>query len=105
MPASKKTRALLGYLVAGHLVEVLCGRRAGASVVAGILTGGHTRDRQSRLSWATAHMAIDGQEVVLPAGSITRFPNNVMHDVRNLGVERCVIMFIKINPKLLKESR
>ena len=53
----------------------------------------------------TAHMAIDGQEVVLPAGSITRFPNNVMHDVRNLGVERCVIMFIKINPKLLKESR
>src|SRR5206468_12129872 len=48
----------------------------------------------------TAHMAIDGQEVVLPAGSITRFPNNVMHDVRNLGAERCVIMFIKINPKL-----
>jgi hypothetical protein len=25
-----------------------------------------------------------------------------MHDVRNLGVERCVIMFLKINPKLLK---
>ena len=53
----------------------------------------------------TAHMAIDGQEVVVPAGSIVRFPNNVMHDVRNLGVERCVIMFLKINPKLLKESR
>jgi phosphonatase-like hydrolase len=27
---------------------VLCGRRAGASVVAGILTGGHTRDRLHR---------------------------------------------------------
>ena len=27
---------------------VLCGRRAGASVVAGILTGGHTRDRLRR---------------------------------------------------------
>ena len=53
----------------------------------------------------TAHMAIDGHEVVLPAGSIARFPNKVMHDVRNLGVERCVIMFIKINPKLLKEIR
>ena len=53
----------------------------------------------------TAHMAIDGQEVVVPAGSIVRFPNNVMHDVRNLGVERCVIMFLKINPKLLKGSR
>ena len=53
----------------------------------------------------TAHMAIDGQEVVVPAGSIVRFPSNVMHDVRNLGVERCVIMFLKINPKILKESR
>jgi len=42
---------------------------------------------------------------VVPAGSIVRFPSNVMHDVRNLGVERCVIMFLKINPKLLKESR
>jgi quercetin dioxygenase-like cupin family protein len=53
----------------------------------------------------TAHMAIDGQEVVVPAGSIVRFPNQVLHDVRNLGVERCVIMFLKINPKLLKENR
>ena len=53
----------------------------------------------------TAHMAIDGQEVVVPAGSIVRFPNKVLHDVRNLGVERCVIMFLKINPKLLKEDR
>ena len=53
----------------------------------------------------TAHMEIDGHEVVVPAGSIVRFPSNVMHDVRNLGVERCVIMFLKINPKLLKESR
>ena len=53
----------------------------------------------------TAHMAIDGQEAVVPAGSIVRFPSNVMHDVRNLGVERCVIMFLKINPKLLKENR
>ena len=53
----------------------------------------------------TAHMAIHGQEAVVPAGSIVRFPSNVMHDVRNLGVERCVIMFLKINPKLLKESR
>jgi quercetin dioxygenase-like cupin family protein len=53
----------------------------------------------------TAHMEIDGHEVVVPAGSIVRFPNNVMHDVRNLGVERCVIMFLKVNPKLLKEPR
>ena len=27
---------------------ILCGRRAGAQIVAGILTGGHTRDRLQR---------------------------------------------------------
>jgi len=50
----------------------------------------------------TANMSIDGEEVVVPAGSIVKFPNNVPHDVRNLGAERCVIMFLKVNPKVLK---
>ena len=50
----------------------------------------------------TADMSIDGQEVVVPAGSIVKFPKNVPHDVRNLRNERCVIMFIKVNPKVLK---
>ena len=52
----------------------------------------------------TANMSIDGQEVVVPAGSIVKFPNNVPHDVRNLGTERCVIMFLKVNPKILKSA-
>ena len=43
-----------------------------------------------------------GEEVEVPAGSIVKFPSNVPHDVRNLGAERCVIMFLKINPKVLK---
>ena len=50
----------------------------------------------------TANMNIDGHEVVVPAGSMVKFPNAVMHDVRNLGGERCVIMFLKVNPKVLK---
>src|SRR5438093_4092992 len=50
----------------------------------------------------TATMSIDGEEVVVPAGSIVKFSNNVPHDVRNLGAERCVIMFLKVNPKVLK---
>ena len=50
----------------------------------------------------TANMSIDGDEVVVPAGAIVKFPANVPHDVRNLGSERCVIMFLKINPKVLK---
>jgi len=50
----------------------------------------------------TANMSIDGREVVVPAGSIVTFPKNVPHDVRNLGTGRCVIMFLKVNPKVLK---
>ena len=38
----------------------------------------------------------------MPAGSIVKFPNGVPHDVRNLQNARCVIVFIKANPKLLK---
>src|SRR5213596_431527 len=51
-----------------------------------------------------ANMSIDGREVVVPAGAIVKFPKNVPHDVRNLGAERCVIMFLKVNPKVLKAS-
>ena len=50
----------------------------------------------------TANMSIGGDEVVVPAGAIVKFPANVPHDVRNLARERCVIMFLKINPKVLK---
>jgi len=50
----------------------------------------------------TANMSIDGREVVVPAGSIVKFPKNVPHDVRNLGTGRCVIMFLKVNPTVLK---
>ncbi len=51
-----------------------------------------------------ANMSIDGQEVVVPAGAIVTFPAAVLHDVRNLGTERCVIMFLKVNPKVLKPA-
>ena len=52
----------------------------------------------------TANMSIAGDEVVVPAGAIVKFPNNVPHDVRNLGPGRCVIMFLKVNPKVLKSA-
>ena len=50
----------------------------------------------------TANMSIGGEEVVVRAGSIVKFPHAVLHDVRNLGTTRCVIMFLKVNPKVLK---
>ena len=52
----------------------------------------------------TANMSINGDEVVVPAGAIVKFHANVPHDVRNLGSERCVIMFLKINPRLLRAA-
>ena len=64
----------------------------------------HTHPREEEAIFVlegTAHMAIDGQELVVPAGSVVKFPNAVMHDVRNLGPDRCVIMFLKVNPKVL----
>ncbi len=52
----------------------------------------------------TATMSVGGEEYVVPAGSLIKFPANVPHDVRNLQTERCVIMFIKVNPKVLKHG-
>src|SRR5437773_7061324 len=53
----------------------------------------------------TATMRIAGETITVPAGSIVRFPANVPHDVRNLGSDRCVIMFVKVNPKILTAER
>ena len=50
----------------------------------------------------TANMSVAGEEYVVPAGAIIKFPANVPHDVRNLQSERCVIMFLKCNPRVLK---
>ena len=65
----------------------------------------HTHPREEEAIYVlqgTAHMSIAGEEVVVPAGAIVRFPSSVLHDVRNLGPERLVIMFLKVNPKVLK---
>jgi quercetin dioxygenase-like cupin family protein len=65
----------------------------------------HTHPREEEAIFVlegTANMSVGGEEVVVPAGSIVQFPSNVPHDVRNLGSDRCVIMFLKVNPKLLK---
>ena len=65
----------------------------------------HTHPREEEAIFVlegTANMSIDGREVVVPAGSIVKFPRNVLHDVRNLGPERCVIMFVKVNPRILR---
>ena len=65
----------------------------------------HTHPREEEAIFVlegTASMSIAGEEVVASAGAIVKFPASVPHDVRNLGHSRCVIMFVKVNPKLLK---
>src|SRR5437879_10682420 len=48
----------------------------------------------------TANMSIDGREVVVPAGSMVKLPQSVQHDVRKLGPERCVLMFVKVDTRM-----
>ena len=65
----------------------------------------HTHPREEEAIYVlegTATMRIAGEEVVVPAGAIVKFPASVPHDVRNLGADRCVILFLKVNPKVLK---
>jgi len=65
----------------------------------------HTHPREEEAIYVlqgTANMSIAGEEVVVPAGAIVKFPAAVPHDVRNLGDDRLVIMFLKVNPKVLK---
>ena len=52
----------------------------------------------------TANMSIAGEEVIVPAGALVKFPAAVPHDVRNLGDDRLVIMFLKVNPKALRAA-
>jgi quercetin dioxygenase-like cupin family protein len=65
----------------------------------------HTHPREEEAIFVlegTANMNIAGEEVVVPAGAVVKFPSQVPHDVRNLQNTRCVIMFLKANPKLLR---
>jgi quercetin dioxygenase-like cupin family protein len=55
----------------------------------------HTHPREEEAIFVlegTAHMSIGGEDVAAAAGSIVKFPQNVMHDVRNLGPGRCVML-------------
>jgi quercetin dioxygenase-like cupin family protein len=48
------------------------------------------------------HMNVGGVEYTLPAGSALSLKSRIMHDVRNLGTERSVIVFIKVDVAFLE---
>ena len=65
----------------------------------------HPREEEAILVLeGTALMTVGGEEHVVPAGSVVQFANSVYHDVRNPGPERCVIMFFKVNPRVLRDG-
>ena len=47
------------------------------------------------------NMNVGGTEYVLPAGSALSLKSGIMHDVRNLGTERSVIVFVKMAAALV----
>src|ERR1044071_8506195 len=54
----------------------------------------HTHPREEEAIFVlqgTANMSIAGEEVVVPAGAVVKFPASVPHDVRNLAADRLVI--------------
>jgi quercetin dioxygenase-like cupin family protein len=68
-------------------------------------TAMHSHPREEEAIYVVqgrATLDIAGEEVTVPAGAIVKFPAAVPHDVRNLGPERLVIMFLKVNPKVLR---
>src|SRR5438552_11057482 len=65
----------------------------------------HTHPREEEAIYVlegTATLSVAGEEVSVPAGGVVKFPAAVPHDVRNLGPDRLVIMFLKVNPRVLK---
>ena len=97
--ADKRVRKLL-FKTDQLLSEIACYEPVQSTVM-------HSHPREEEAIYVlegVANMSIGGDEVVVPAGAIVKFPANVPHDVRNLGSERCVIMFLKINPKLLRAA-
>ena len=64
----------------------------------------HTHPRQDEILYVVqgcASMNIGGVEHTLAAGSMVRCDHGLPHDVRNLGPERCMIAFFKLNAYLI----
>src|SRR5258706_4307584 len=60
-------------------------------------TAMHTHPKEEEAIFVlegTAHMSIDGEEVVVEAGSIVQVPPSVLHHVPEPGPQRCRIMVL-----------
>jgi quercetin dioxygenase-like cupin family protein len=90
--ADKRVRKLI--FKTGQLVSEMVCYEPGQSTVL------HQHPRQDEMFIileGCVNMNVGGVEHVMPAGSALSFKSGILHDVRNLGTERSVIVFIKVD--------
>jgi quercetin dioxygenase-like cupin family protein len=78
----------------GQLVSEMVCYEPGQSTVP------HQHPRQDEIFFVLdgcVNMNVGGVEYVMPAGSTLSLKSGIMHDVRNLGTERSVIVFVKMD--------
>lgn len=90
--ADKRVRKVISKT--GQLITEMVCYEPGQSTVA------HQHPRQDETFFVLdgcANMNVGGVEHVMPAGSVLSVKSGILHDVRILATERCVIVFVKVD--------
>jgi len=90
--AAKRVRKVISKT--GQLISEMVCYEPGQSSVA------HQHPRQDETFFVLdgcVNMNVGGVEYVMPAGSALSVKSGILHDVRNLGTERGVIVFVKVH--------
>jgi vanillate O-demethylase ferredoxin subunit len=98
--ADKRVRTAL--FKDGQLISEMVCYEPGQSSIA------HQHPRQDELFFVIdgcVNMNVGGTEYALPAGSVMSLKSGIMHDVRNLGTERSVIVFVKMAADLAPSGK
>ncbi len=85
----------------GQLVSEIVCYEPGQSTVA------HQHPRQDETFFVIdgcANMNVGGVEYVMPAGSVLSVKSGTLHDVRNLGSERTVVVFVKVDIAVIEAA-
>ena len=90
--AAKRVRKVISKT--GQLISEMVCYEPGQSSVA------HQHPRQDETFFVLdgcVNMNVGGVEYVLPAGSVMSVKSGILHDARNLGTERSVFVFVKVD--------
>ena len=90
--AAKRVRKVISKT--GQLISEMVCYEPGQSTVP------HQHPRQDETFFVIdgcPNMNVGGVEYVMPAGSVLSVKSGIVHDVRNLGTGRSVIVFVKVD--------